>query len=50
VSRPDPGALRLSFASLPPDQIRSGIAVLGRLVAAELERAADAVEPVSAVV
>jgi 2-aminoadipate transaminase len=50
VSRPDPGALRLSFASLPPEQIRSGLAVLGRLVAAELERAADAVEPVSALV
>jgi 2-aminoadipate transaminase len=50
VSRPDPGALRLSFASLPPDQIRSGLAVLGRLVAAELERAADTVEPVSALV
>jgi len=50
VSRPDPGALRLSFASLPPEQIRSGLAVLGRLVAAELERAADTAEPVSAMV
>jgi 2-aminoadipate transaminase len=50
VSRPEPGALRLSFASLPPDQIRSGLAVLGRLVAAELERAGDAGEPVSALV
>ena len=50
VSRPDPGALRLSFASLPPEQIRSGLAVLGRLVAAELERAAGAAEPVSAMV
>ena len=50
VSRSEPGALRLSFASLPPDQIRSGLAVLGRLVAAELERAADTVEPVSALV
>lgn len=50
VARPDPGALRLSFASLPPEQIRSGLAVLGRLVAAELERAADTAEPVSALV
>jgi 2-aminoadipate transaminase len=50
VSRPDPGALRLSFASLPPEQIRSGLAVLGRLVAAETERASDVDEPVSALV
>lgn len=50
VARPDPGALRLSFASLPPEQIRKGLAVLGRLVAAELERAADTTEPVSALV
>lgn len=50
VARPDPGALRLSFASLPAEQIRSGLAVLGRLVAAELERASEMVEPVSALV
>ena len=49
VSRPDAGALRLSFASLPPDEIRRGLAVLGRLVAAGLERA-DSVEPDSAMV
>ena len=32
VSRLDPGALRLSFAGLPPDQIRSGMAILGRII------------------
>ena len=37
VARPDPGALRLSFAGLPPDRIREGLAVLGRIVAAELD-------------
>ena len=40
VSRLEPGALRLSFAGLPPEQIRSGLAILGRIVAGELESAA----------
>jgi len=47
VSRLDPGALRLSFAGLAPDQIRSGLEILGRLVAAE-RAAAD--EPAPAMV
>ena len=38
VSRTEPGTLRLSFAQLPPDQIRTGIATLGRLFRSELER------------
>jgi 2-aminoadipate transaminase len=36
VSRLEPGALRLSFAGLEPEQIRKGIQILGRAVAAEL--------------
>ena len=50
VSRLDPGALRLSFAGLPPDQIRSGLAVLGRLIADELEGALRSQEPAPAMV
>ena len=30
-----PGALRLSFAGLEPEQIRDGLAILGRIVADE---------------
>jgi 2-aminoadipate transaminase len=33
VSRPDPRALRLSFAGLPPEQIERGLEVLGQIVA-----------------
>jgi 2-aminoadipate transaminase len=36
VSRPDPGALRLSFAGLAPEKIREGLAVLGEIIAGEL--------------
>jgi 2-aminoadipate transaminase len=50
VARPDPGALRLCFASLTPEQIRTGLAILGRLSAAELEKVAETAEPVSAMV
>jgi 2-aminoadipate transaminase len=50
VSRHDPGALRLSFVGLPPEQITSGLAALGRVIAAELERAATVSEPASAMV
>jgi 2-aminoadipate transaminase len=50
VSRHDPGALRLSFVGLPPEQIASGLAALGRVAAAELERAATVSEPASAMV
>ena len=38
VSRPQPGSLRISFAEMSPDQIRSGIAALGRIFQNELER------------
>jgi 2-aminoadipate transaminase len=50
VSRHDPGALRLSFAGLPPDEIRRGLAALGRVIAAELERASTRSEPAPAMV
>ena len=50
VSRLDPGALRLSFAGLPPEQIRAGLEILGRIVAAELERSLRSFEPAPAVV
>jgi len=50
VSRLEPGALRLSFAGLTPDQIRSGLSVLGRIVSAGLEAAAGSFEPASAMV
>ncbi|HYK17984.1 MAG TPA: PLP-dependent aminotransferase family protein [Bryobacteraceae bacterium] len=38
VSRPETRGLRISFASMAPGQIRSGIAVLGRIFKNELER------------
>ena len=38
VSRPEPNSLRISFAGMAPDQIRSGIAILGRIFTEELER------------
>jgi 2-aminoadipate transaminase len=41
VSRSEPGTLRLSFAQLPPDDITTGIAVLGRLFRSELEQARE---------
>jgi 2-aminoadipate transaminase len=39
VTRPEPNSLRISFAGMAPDQIESGIAVLGRIFKNELERA-----------
>jgi 2-aminoadipate transaminase len=39
VTRHEPGALRLSFAGLAPDKIRTGLAVLGEIFANELDRA-----------
>lgn len=36
VSRQEPGALRLSFAGLPPEQIETGLAILGRVFKEEL--------------
>jgi 2-aminoadipate transaminase len=50
VSRFDAGALRLSFAGLEPEQIREGLAILGRIVADEISRASRSVEPSSALV
>jgi DNA-binding transcriptional MocR family regulator len=38
VARAASGSLRLSFAGLAPEQIRSGLATLGRLFQAELDR------------
>jgi 2-aminoadipate transaminase len=51
VSRREPGALRLSFAALPPEKIRAGLAILGRLFSSELARARlERREPAPAVV
>ena len=52
VSRPQPTSLRLSFGSLTPDAIQAGIATLGRVFNAELERGRNSnrFEPASAVV
>jgi 2-aminoadipate transaminase len=50
VSRMDPGALRLSFAGLTPDQIRTGLAILGKVTKAELEAFSRSVEPSPAMV
>jgi 2-aminoadipate transaminase len=38
VSRPQPGAFRLSFAGLPPARIEAGLAILGEVFTKELER------------
>ena len=52
VSRALPGGLRLSFAGLDPDQIASGVRILGSVFTSELEqsRAAGAAEPAAAMV
>ena len=50
VSRPEPGGLRLSFAGLAPQQIRDGLAIIGKLAAAELAGANPSGEPVTAMV
>lgn len=51
VSRTEPNSLRLSFAGLPPEQIRKGVAILGELFRNELERAqAERLEPAAALV
>jgi 2-aminoadipate transaminase len=50
VSRLEPGALRLSFAGLTPEQIRKGIGILGRVVRSELDSLGQAFEPESAMV
>jgi len=41
VGRVEPGALRLSFAQLPPEMITTGIARLGRLFGSALARARE---------
>jgi 2-aminoadipate transaminase len=50
VVRQDAGALRLSFAGLPPEEIRRGLEVLGRIVSDEIEAAAQSFEPAPAMV
>jgi DNA-binding transcriptional MocR family regulator len=52
VSRHEPGSLRLSFAGLAPAAIERGVAILGRVFSAELERlrALAAAEPATAMV
>jgi 2-aminoadipate transaminase len=49
VSRPDPGALRLSFAGLTAEQIRSGLAILGRIFSGEVADS-ESLEPAPAMV
>ena len=50
VSRLDPGALRLSFAGLSPEEIRAGLAILGKIVQGELAGASADREPAGAMV
>ena len=50
VSRLEPGGLRLSFAGLAPQQIRDGLAIIGKLAAAELASALPTGEPATAMV
>ncbi|MBV9769978.1 MAG: PLP-dependent aminotransferase family protein [Bryobacterales bacterium] len=38
VSRPRPNGLRISFAGMTPEEIRGGLAILGRIFQEELER------------
>jgi 2-aminoadipate transaminase len=38
VSRPQPNGLRISFAGMTPEEIRSGLEILGRIFQHELER------------
>jgi 2-aminoadipate transaminase len=39
VSRPRPNGLRISFAGMTPEEIRAGLAILGRIFSEALERA-----------
>jgi DNA-binding transcriptional MocR family regulator len=50
VARRQPGALRLSFAGLAPEQIRRGLEILGGVVAHEIENAAEGLDPAPAMV
>ena len=38
VSRPQPNGLRIRFAGMTPEEIRSGLAILGRIFKEELDR------------
>ncbi len=38
VSRPQPNGLRISFAGMTPEEIRSGLAILGRIFSDALDR------------
>ncbi len=38
VSRPQPNGVRISFAGMTPEEIRSGLEILGRIFQTELER------------
>ncbi len=49
VSRLEPGSLRLSFAGLTPEQIREGLAILGRYLRWR-GKAARSYEPAPAMV
>jgi 2-aminoadipate transaminase len=50
VSRMDRSALRLSFASLDPEEIRSGLEILGRIVGGEMENSSRGSGPAPAMV
>jgi 2-aminoadipate transaminase len=50
VSRLEPGSLRLSFAGLTPEQIRQGLAILGRVFAGAAENGSETSEPAPAMV
>jgi len=50
VSRMDRSALRLSFAGLEPEEIRRGLAILGRVVSGEIESSSRSSEPAPAMV
>jgi len=50
VSRLDPGSLRLSFAGLTPEEIREGLAILGRVFAGAVESGTENYEPAPAMV
>jgi 2-aminoadipate transaminase len=50
VARHDAGALRLSFAGLTPEKIRSGMAILGQIFTGEMEDTGQSLEPAPAMV
>src|SRR6185437_562727 len=50
VAQADSGGLRLSFAGLTPEEIRKGLAVLGRVFGEELEKAGRSSEAAPALV